>query len=72
MLYGRYIYSIRGVYKPTYNWGAGILMLTSRRYIDGIHGTPYIYSKKMDPMGVEWWKIWELHLIETMLIYIAD
>ena len=22
--------------------GAGILMLTSRGYIDGIHGTPYI------------------------------
>ena len=32
--------------------GAGILMLTSRGYIDGIHGTPYI--PYMDPS----WDMW--------------
>jgi hypothetical protein len=25
MVYGRYIYSIHGVYKPTYNWGGTTL-----------------------------------------------
>jgi hypothetical protein len=56
MVYGRYNYSIHGVYKPTYNWGAyGYWSKPWHLVNPKIAGKWMFIPLKMVLIGIEWY-----------------